>query len=155
VIPVKDVMKREVVTFAEDTSVQEVAETLAAKRITGAPVVGPDGYVTGIVSEVDVFSKRGETARDIMSPHVISVTEDTGIEEAARLLAGERIRRLPVMAQGRMVGIVSRSDVLEFFASSHWTCQACGHWERGLEPPESCSRCAASDFLLERSAPGP
>src|SRR5207302_1452532 len=89
----------EVVTVSED----EIASTLTSKRITGAPVVANEGHVVGIVSETDVFSKKGKTARDIMSPRVISVTEETGIDEAARLLIGERIRRVPVIRGGKMV----------------------------------------------------
>src|ERR1700757_424467 len=102
-IPVKEVMTRNVITFKEDTPVEEVAQTLTSKRITGAPVVGGDGLVVGIVSEVDVFTKKGKLARDIMSTHVISVTEDTGIDEAARLLAGVRLRRVPVIERGEVV----------------------------------------------------
>src|SRR3984893_16893098 len=105
-IPVKEVMTRNVTTFREDTPVDEIAQTLSSKHITGAPVIGGDGTVVGIVSEVDVFTKKGAVARDIMSTHVISVTEDTGIDEAARLLAGERIRRVPVIKGGKMVGLL-------------------------------------------------
>ena len=152
-IPVKQVMTTRVITIAEDTPVDDVAGTLREHKITGAPVVSADGHVVGIVSEVDVFSRRGETAKEIMSPHVISITEDTGVDEAARLLAGERIRRLPVMAKGRMVGLISRSDVLEFFATSHWTCATCGHTEHGLQQPESCRQCQGTDFRLERASP--
>lgn len=153
-IPVKDVMNKNVVSFHEDTPVKEVADTLSEKDITGAPVVDGEGHVVGIVSEVDVFSKRGRTARDIMSSHVISVTEDTGIDAAARLLAGERIRRLPVMSKGRMVGLISRSDVLSFFTHSQWTCSRCGNAERGLESPEVCDHCQGSEFRLDRASPG-
>lgn len=153
-IPVKEVMTRNVITFKEDTPVEEVAQTLTTKRITGAPVVGGDGLVVGIVSEVDVFSKKGKLARDIMSTHVISVTEDTGIDEAARLLAGERIRRVPVIKRGKMVGLLSRSDVLDFFAKTRWTCAVCGRWERGLERPERCFSCSSTDIHLERADPG-
>src|SRR6266478_32438 len=71
-IPVKEVMTRDVITFREDTPVDEIATTLASKHITGAPVMGKDGHVSGIVSEVDVFSKKGKVARDIMSSHVIT-----------------------------------------------------------------------------------
>jgi CBS domain-containing protein len=153
-IPVKEVMTRNVITFKEDTPVEEVAQTLSSKRITGAPVMGGDGMVVGIVSEVDVFSKKGKLARDIMSTHVISVTEDTGIDEAARLLAGERIRRVPVIKRGKMVGLLSRSDVLDFFAKTRWTCAVCGRWERGLERPERCFSCSSTDIHLERADPG-
>jgi CBS domain-containing protein len=151
--PVKDVMTTDVISFREDTPVDEIAARLSRGRITGAPVVTAEGYVVGIVSEVDVFSKRGAAARDIMSPHVISISEDTGIDEAARLLAGERIRRLPVLRHGRLVGLVSRSDVLEFFATRVWTCSACGHGEHGLEAPERCASCSGASFTLERAHP--
>jgi predicted transcriptional regulator len=123
------------------------------KRITGAPVVNEDGFVTGIVSEVDVFSKRGSTAGDIMSARVISITEDTGIDDAARLLAGERIRRLPILRHGKLVGLLSRSDVLDFFATRQWACRSCGHAQHGLEPPERCPVCSGTDFALERAHP--
>ncbi len=152
-IPVKDVMTRKVVSFREDTPVQQIADFLSSSHITGAPVVSADGHVVGIVSEVDVFTKQGATAADIMSPHVISITEDTGIDEAARLLAGERIRRLPVIAQGRMVGLISRSDILDFFATSHWTCTICGHMEHGLVEPPECRDCQGHSFTLERAHP--
>ena len=153
-IPVKEVMTRNVVTFREDATVEEVTQTLASKRITGAPVVAADGAVVGIVSETDVFTKKGKTARDIMSPHVISVTEEMGIDEAARLLVGERIRRVPVIKRGKMVGLLSRSDVLDFFAKTRWTCNVCGRWERGLERPERCYSCSSTDIHLERADPG-
>jgi CBS domain-containing protein len=153
-IPVKEVMTRNVITFREETPVEEVAQTLSSKRITGAPVIGAEGMVVGIVSEIDVITKKGKVARDIMSTHVISVTEDTGIDEAARLLAGERIRRVPVIKRGKMVGLLSRSDVLDFFAKTRWTCSVCGRWERGLERPERCFSCSSTDIHLERADPG-
>ena len=153
-IPVKEVMTRNVITFREETSLDEVAATLLEKRITGAPVVSGEGHVVGIISETDVFSKKGKVARDIMSQRVISVTEETGIDEAARLLIGERIRRVPVIRGGKMVGLLSRSDVLEFFAKTRWTCKVCGWWERSLEKPARCYSCSSADLQLERADPG-
>jgi CBS domain-containing protein len=153
-IPVKEVMTRNVITFREDSTLEEIAATLSSRRITGAPVVTAEGHVVGIISETDVFSKKGKTARDIMSPRVISVTEDTGIDEAARLLIGERIRRVPVVKDGKMVGLLSRSDVLDFFARTRWTCDVCGWWERSLEKPVRCHSCSSTDLHLERADPG-
>lgn len=153
-IPVKEVMTRDVITFREDSTLEEIAATLSSRRITGAPVVTAEGHVVGIISETDVFSKKGKTARDIMSPRVISVTEDTGIDEAARLLIGERIRRVPVIRDGKMVGLLSRSDVLDFFARTRWTCDVCGWWERSLEKPVRCHSCSGTDLHLERADPG-
>ena len=153
-IPVKDVMTRNVITFREDTPLDEIASTLLSKHITGAPVVSSEGHVVGIVSETDVFSKKGKVARDIMSHRVISVTEETGIDEAAKLLIGERIRRVPVIRGGKMVGLLSRSDVLEFFAKTRWTCAVCGWWERSLEKPARCHSCSSAELLLEHGDPG-
>ena len=78
-------------------------------------MVADEGDVVGIVSEIDVFSKKGKIARDIMSPRVISVTEETGIDEAARLLIGERIRRVPVIQRrkdGRPAEPLGRARLL-------------------------------------------
>jgi len=102
-------MTTRVISFQEDTPVEEIATQLSKKRITGAPVVTQDGFVIGIVSEIDVFTKKGSTAREIMSARVISITEDTGIDDAARLFAGERIRRLPVLRHGKLVGAFSKT----------------------------------------------
>ena len=153
-IPVKDVMTRNVISFREDTPIEEITLTLSSKRITGAPVLAGEGHVVGIVSETDVFSKKGKVARDIMSQRVISVSEETGIDEAARLLIGERIRRVPVVKGGKMVGLLSRSDVLDFFAKTRWTCKVCGWWERSLEKPARCFSCSSTDLQLERADPG-
>jgi len=153
-IPVLEVMTRNVITFREDTPVEEIAATLSTRRITGAPVVTSEGHVIGIISETDVFSKKGKVARDIMSHHVISVTEETGIDEAARLMIGERIRRVPVIRGGKMVGLLSRSDVLDFFAKTRWTCDICGWWERNLERPARCFSCSSVELRLERADPG-
>lgn len=151
--PVKDLMTTDVVCFREDTPVAEVARVLSERRITGAPVVTPEGRVVGIVSEVDVFSRKGTVAADIMSSRVLSITEDTPIDEAARMLAGERIRRLPVLKDGKLVGLLSRADVLDFFIQSWWVCTACGHSEHGLQPPARCRACSGTSFSLERAQP--
>lgn len=147
-------MTSDVITFRSDTPVDDIAETLSHRHITGAPVLDADGYVVGIVSEVDVFSKQGRTASDIMSPNVITVGEETSLEEVAAIMAGERIRRLPVLAAGRLVGLISRSDVLDFFAQSHWTCETCGAYQHGLHQPDSCVHCGGTNFRLDRSSPG-
>src|SRR5947208_16833077 len=100
-IPVKEVMTRNVITFKEDTPVEEIAQTLTSKHITGAPVVAGDGLVVGIVSVVAVSLKKKSLARDILSPHVIKVTADTGIDTAERISACERNRRSPVTKRSR------------------------------------------------------
>lgn len=108
----REIMTREVITVPPGMPVLQVATLLRERRITGAPVVDEEGYVLGVVSELDIVSRHGATAADIMSQQVISVTEGTDIDELAHLFVNERIRRVPVLAGGRLVGIVSRSDLL-------------------------------------------
>ncbi len=148
-IPIKEVMTKEVLTFGEGTSVSEAAKKLAERRLSGAPVLNEAGYVVGVLSEVDVIAKKGNTVGDIMTHHVISISEDTGIDEAAQLFASERIRRLPILKEGRLVGLVSRSDILGFFTAQVWTCDSCAHAEHGLQPPERCARCGGTEFRLD------
>jgi CBS domain-containing protein len=111
-IPVREFMTREVTTVPPTMPVREFAALLHRRRISGAPVVDEAGHVLGVASEFDVIGRQGATVGDIMSRQVISVTEETGAEELAHLFVNERIRRVPVLAEGRLVGIVSRSDLV-------------------------------------------
>lgn len=138
---VKDVMSRGVLTVAPETPIQEVAAQLSEAQISGAPVVAADGTVLGVVTESDLAHRlaakaapppswlsalfsaapaealayaktRGRTARDIMTSPIRCVTEETSVEEAAQLLESLKIRRLPVLRDGRLVGVLSRADLL-------------------------------------------
>ncbi|GBD16562.1 Hypoxic response protein 1 [bacterium HR26] len=118
------------------------------------PVVDNEGRVIGIVSEYDVISKRGRTAADIMSRDVISVSEDTSAESVAQLLSERRVRRVPVLRDGRLVGIISRADLVRLFAITRWTCEDCGYFVRGFQRPEQCEACGSTRFVLDREPPG-
>src|SRR5262249_23674003 len=65
-----------------------------------------------MLSELDLIGRQGATAADIMSRQVTSVGEDSDVDEVGRLFVNQRLRRVPVVAEGRLVGIVSRSDLL-------------------------------------------
>ena len=110
---VKEIMTTPVVSAGPDTPTADVVELLTTHRISGVPVTDQDGAVVGLVSEYDLLVKQGATAREVMSPTVISVTEETDVEDVRALLVELRIRRVPVMAGQRLVGIVSRSDLIE------------------------------------------
>ncbi len=111
-IAVKEIMTRDVATVPPAMPVREVADLLSSKGISGVPVVDDDRHVLGVVSEYDIISRRGATAGDIMSPGVISVSEDTEVGEVQQLFVNERVRRVPVLSGGRLVGVVSRSDLV-------------------------------------------
>jgi CBS domain-containing protein len=117
-----DIMTRKVCTIHPEASVQEVAQLLSRQRISGAPVVNADGVIIGIVTEADIISKvdrQGLRVADIMSHEIIAVKEETLVSEIAILLAERKIKRVPVLRNGKLVGIVSRADIVDAVAQGH------------------------------------
>src|SRR5215218_343955 len=100
------------------------------------PVVDADGTLVGMVSEYDVISKRGTIVAEIMSRGVLSVGEDANTDQVAGIMGLHGIRRVPVVRDGRLVGIVSRTDLLRLYSLVRWTCAQCGNYERGFVRPE-------------------
>ncbi|MBK9944518.1 MAG: CBS domain-containing protein [Kouleothrix sp.] len=152
---VREIMTSAVISVPADSTIEDAARILARHRISGLPVVTSDGALVGLVTEYDFISKQGQTVSDIMSRGVISVTEDTDVEEVSHLLTNRRIRRVPVLRGDRLVGIVSRSDLIKQIAM-RWVCPVCGEVVRGPEAPEQCPRCHApkSAFTHEAMNPG-
>jgi CBS domain-containing protein len=124
---VRDWMHRGVITCGPDTSIQEVADRLKAHDISALVVADETGGAVGVISRTDLVNARfiepyfrhwrGLSARHLMSAPVISVTEDTPLAEAARLLRERRIHRLVVTElQGsrvRPIGILSVTDLAQ------------------------------------------
>jgi CBS domain-containing protein len=154
-VKAEDVMTTRVVTITEDQSKQQAARLLAQHRISGLPVVNADQVVVGVVTEYDVIGKEGQTVGEIMTRGVISVTPDTELEEVSHLLVHERIKRLPVLDQGKLVGIVSRADLVKEVAL-RWVCPVCGEMVHSEEQPERCPRCGAQQVAasFEQQSPG-
>ena len=112
----KDIMTRDIITVSPTMSVKNLAMTLIKNQISGAPVARKNGKIVGVVSEADIIAKIGQDVKSIMSKTVISVGEDTTVEEIARLMTAHAIKRLPVMTDGAIVGIVSRADIVSDIA---------------------------------------
>ncbi len=112
----KDIMTKVVITFGPLSSVKNLAKILAQAQISGAPVIDRKRKVLGIASEADIIGKRGKQVKSIMTKKVISVSEDTSIEEIASLIDAHRIKRVPVKLGGKLVGIVSRADIVRALA---------------------------------------
>ena len=141
-----DVMVTSVITVGPQASVQEVAKLLLTNRISGLPVVSDQGDLVGIVSEGDLLHRaEAGTGRrrpwwlailtgrdvlaaeyvrehsfkvaDVMTRHVITATPDTSLQDIAHLLEKNGIKRVPIVDDGRLVGIVSRANLLQALAS--------------------------------------
>ena len=117
-----DIMTRNVHTIHPGASAQEAARLISQEHISGAPVVDANGKVIGIVTEADIISKvnrEGLCVADIMSHKVIVVGEETTVSEIAMLFAEHKIKRVPVLHDGKLVGIVSRADIVHAVAQGH------------------------------------
>jgi CBS domain-containing protein len=139
------IMTRSVITIAPDASILEAAKTMLQHHVSGLPVVDAAGRLVGIVSEGD-FIRRGEigTQRkrgrwltfllgagataadyvhehgrkvsDVMTSDPVSVTEDATLEEIVNAMETNGVKRLPVMKDGKLAGIVSRANLLQAVA---------------------------------------
>ena len=144
----RDIMTHETITIAPDASVREAARRLSGYNISGMPVVDHEDRMVGIITEADLISKEGATVADLMTPRVVSVTEQTDVDEIARILTVNRFKRVPVLRDGRLVGIVSRADIVRMMAS-RWICPVCGAIQLG-RLPEECPSCGADSSRFER-----
>ena len=152
---VVDVMTTNVITITEHQTKQQAARLLSQHRISGLPVVNDEQSVVGVVTEYDIISKGGQTVGEIMSRGVISVTPDTDLDQVSHLLVHERIKRVPVLDQGKLVGIVSRADLVREVAM-RWVCPVCGEMMHSEVQPERCHRCGANQVAasFEQQPPG-
>ena len=135
---VKDVMTTRVIWVRKDAPYRELAAALRTHRVSAFPVLGDGDKVIGVVSEADMLPKealdgepglfsdllhhrdaekaRGITAGDLMTAAVVTVGPEDTVAHAARLMYTRKVKRLPVVdANGHLVGIISRTDVLAVF----------------------------------------
>ena len=112
----KDIMTRDVITVTPTMTVKALAMTLIKNQISGAPVADKNGKIVGVVSESDIVAKKGKQVSAIMSKNIVSVDEETPVEEIARTMTTYHIKRLPVMSASKVVGIVSRADIVSAIA---------------------------------------
>jgi len=140
-----DIMTSEVITVREDATVPEVARLMAERGISAVPVVDRENQIVGMVSEgdllhrtetgterrrawwLDMVSSTNKLAgeyikshsakvKDVMTRDVLSVTEETAVADIAVLLETNRIKRVPVVRDGKIVGIVSRANLVRALA---------------------------------------
>jgi len=137
---VRDAMTSAPATVGPDAPLKDVAELLMARRISGVPVVDEAGAVLGVISEGDFLLKEAEgaeehrtlwarlrgrqhhediavatTARELMTSPAVTIDAGQSLHSAAALMASRKVNRLPVVEGGKLVGIITRADVLRSF----------------------------------------
>lgn len=141
----QDVMTKQVAAIGAGASVREAARLMLERGVSALPVLNDKARVIGIVSEGDLVRRReldtetegswwllalaqgaardylkthGATVRDVMTRPVIGVRPSASLKQVARLLQKHDIKRVPVLVEGRVVGIVSRADLVRQLARS-------------------------------------
>jgi len=116
----QEVMRTNLITIPENATVEEAIRSLLANDISGAPVVDDEGDLVGIVSELQLLEAvytpeiKKHQVRQFMTKDVLTVTEGTILSDVTNLLVLHRIRRVPVVRDGRLVGIITRRDLLRY-----------------------------------------
>jgi CBS domain-containing protein len=134
-------MTQEVISIAPDATVADAIGLMRQHQISGLPVLAPDGHLVGMVTEGDLLRRaelgterprfwwtailfdqsklasdyvraHAKSVSDVMTRHVLTVTEETPLEEAVSMMERHQIKRLPVMRGRHVVGIVSRANLL-------------------------------------------
>jgi len=137
----KDVMTHCLVSIAPGAPIRDAIARMISHQVSGMPVIGADGKLVGMVTEGDFFRRaemhteaprrrwlelllgpgsdaaeyarsHGRTVRDVMSPKVVTVGKETPLSEVVQLMEEHAIKRIPVVDDGRVVGIVSRADLM-------------------------------------------
>ena len=111
-----DVMTTGAATIRPDASLARAAQVMVEHQISGLPVVDAQERLVGIISEGDFLRPdRGHKPRllELMTPNPVTITIDTRIDEIVELMHHHNVKRLPVVAMGKVVGIVSRSNLLQ------------------------------------------
>jgi CBS-domain-containing membrane protein len=132
-----ELMTRQIVTVGADATVKEAIQQLSSHGITSMPVVDDEDQLVGLVSEADLL--RGEvfddepahrrtpdswpeptprTVGDVMTTHVLSVTEKVEAIDVARVMLETGVKSVPVVRHRKVVGVVSRSDIIHALATS-------------------------------------
>jgi CBS domain-containing protein len=117
----KNIMVKEVITVKRDTPIFEAVELLWKNNITGVPVVEDDMTLVGVLTEKDVLrlfytheDHKNETVNSFMSQPAVHVDENEPLSEACACLMNYFLRRVPVASKGKVVGIISRPDLIKY-----------------------------------------
>lgn len=116
----QDVMSRKIVAVSADATVEDAIRSLLEHHVSGAPIVDEQGCLVGIISEFQLLEAvytpeiKQQRVSDLMTKDVVTVTEDASLSEITNMLLLHRIRRVPVVRDRKVVGIIARRDLLRY-----------------------------------------
>ena len=117
----KDIMTESVISVKRNTPIYEAVELMAKNKITGIPVVEDDMTLVGILTEKDILrlfyaseDAENKTVNDFMTQPAVHFDENESLLDVCDCLMNNLFRRVPVTSKGKVVGIVSRADIIEY-----------------------------------------
>lgn len=136
----REIMSDPVIRIRPEEPVAVAARALEHYNIGALPVVGGDGHLCGVVTDRDIVTRclaaerspGATTVRDVMTSHVIAIRPDADVTSAARIMGREQIRRLPVMENGKLCGMVSLGDIARHLESESNAAEALTEISSGL-----------------------
>lgn len=117
---IKDIMTTDVAFVKKDTPIYDVVAMLVEKNITGIPVVNDDMSLAGVITEKDMLRLLRDDpqdpgiAEDFMSTQVVSFDQNDDLIAVCECLVRSRFRRVPIVSGGKLVGIISRRDIIKY-----------------------------------------
>jgi CBS domain-containing protein len=122
-IRAKHIMSKKIMTVTEGAKIRHVMKLLSENRVTGLPVVSEDMTLLGIVTEKDILKVllygkdiKSKTAGDLMATDVVSFEEDEDLMTIFKTLVKGNFRRVPILSGGKLTGIISRRDIINFLS---------------------------------------
>jgi len=117
----KDIMKTDLQVVYPDDEIKTVIEKLAEYKISGLPVIDENENLVGVISEKDVINVllsgnvNNTKVKEIMTKKVVSCDLMAPLEQVSMIIAHNNFRRVPITDKGKLVGLISRSDIIDFF----------------------------------------
>ena len=123
---VKDILKEELVVAKQSEKIVKISKVLTQKKISNIPIIDEQSKLVGIVSEQDIIKAMGSdkfmemTAKEVMTKNVLSVKENDSLEYVSKIFTEHPYRRLPVVKNGKVVGIITREDIIQSFMNHYY-----------------------------------
>ena len=125
-VKARDLMQTRIVAVTREYSAREIAILIHSGTCSGVPVIEPGNHLVGIVSEFDVLKAlvagkdlQALKAEDIMTPHPVTVEETATAEMVIHQMIEHQIIRIPVVREDRLIGMISRTDLMDQLIDSH------------------------------------